>query len=114
MKLKNVIEKLNLEVKTGQEGLDADVTGGYVSDLLSDVIANSRKGDLWITLQIHQNIVAVATLKELAGIILINGKIPADETVSKAEGEGVPILVSPLPAYEIVCQLYELGISGKR
>ena len=114
MKLKDIIEKLNLEVKAGQETLDNFVTGGYVSDLLSDVIANSRKGDLWITLQIHQNIVAVATLKELAGIILINGKEPAAETVKKAEGEGVPVLVSPLTAYEIVCKLYELGISGVR
>jgi predicted transcriptional regulator len=114
MKLNEIAEKLNLEVKAGQEGLDAEVTGGYVSDLLSDVIANSRKGDLWITLQIHQNIVAVATLKDLAGIILINGKEPADETVSKAEGEGIPILVSPLTAYEIVCLLHELGLSGKR
>ena len=114
MKLKEIIEKLDLEVKAGQDNLDSEVSGGYVSDLLSDVIANSSKGDLWITLQIHQNIVAVATLKELAGIILINGKEPADETVTKAEAEGVPILVSPQTAYEIVCQLYELGISGKR
>ena len=114
MKLRDIIEKLNLEVKAGQEALDNFVTGGYVSDLLSDVIANSRKGDLWITLQIHQNIVAVATLKELAGIVLINGKEPANETVSKAGGEGVPVLVSPLTAYEIVCKLHELGISGVR
>ena len=114
MKLKEIIEKLNLNVKAGQECLTADVTGGYVSDLLSDVIANSRRGDLWITLQIHQNIIAVATLKELAGIILINGKEPADETVSKADQEGVPVLTSSKTAYEIICQLHELGISGKR
>jgi len=114
MKLKDVVEGLNLEVRSGGEGLNAEVAGGYVSDLLSDVIAHSRKGDLWITLQIHQNIVAVATLKELAGIILINGKKPAEETVSKAAQEGVPIVTSPMTAYEIVCQLHELGISGKR
>lgn len=114
MQLKDIIEKLDLEVKAGQEALDNFVTGGYVSDLLSDVIANSRKGDLWITLQIHQNIVAVATLKELAGIVLINGKEPAKETVSKGDQESVPILTSPITAYEIVCRLFELGISGKR
>lgn len=114
MKLKEVVEELNLDVRSGKEGLDTEVAGGYVSDLLSDVIANSRKGDLWITLQIHQNIVAVATLKELAGIILINGKEPAEETVTKAEQEGVPILTSPVTAYEMVCQLHGLGISGKR
>ena len=114
MKLGEIVEKLNLEVKAGKEGFNADVTGGYVSDLLSDVMANSRKGDLWITLQIHQNTIAVATLKELAGIILINAKEPAGETVVKAEQEGVPLLVSPMTAFEVVCQLHELGVSGKR
>ncbi|MFQ6092916.1 MAG: DRTGG domain-containing protein [bacterium] len=114
MKLKEVVEELNLDVRSGEGSLDAEVAGGYVSDLLSDVIAHTRKGDLWITLQIHQNIVAVVTLKELAGIILINGKEPAEETVQKAEQEAVPILVSPLTAYEMVCQLHGMGISGKR
>ena len=114
MKLGDIVEKLNLEVKAGKESLNNEVTGGYVSDLLSDVMANTRKGDVWITLQIHQNTIAVATLKELAGIILINAPKPAEETLAKAQQEGVPLLVSSMTAFEVVCQLHELGISGKR
>jgi len=114
MKLKDVVEGLHLHVCSGKGKLDEEVLGGYVSDLLSDVMAHARKGDLWITLQIHQNTIAVATLKELAGIILINGKEPPLETAHKADDEGVLILSSPLTAYEIVCQLHDLGISGKR
>jgi hypothetical protein len=114
MTLYEVVEKLDLDVRSAKEKCGVEIQGGYVSDLLSDVMANSRKGDLWITLQIHQNIIAVATLKELAGIILVNGKVPPQETLMKAEEEGVPLLISPMTAYETVCRLYELGVSGKR
>jgi predicted transcriptional regulator len=110
MKLQEIVDTLSLEVKTGSSNLGKEVTGGYVSDLLSDVIANSKEGNLWITLQTHQNIVAVATLKELSGIILVNGKRPDEDTLRKATDEGIPIMITPLPAFEIVGRLYALGL----
>ena len=114
MKLNQIIEKLNLTVQTPSANVDVEVYSGYISDLLSDVMAHAKKGDIWITLQIHQNTVAVATLKELAGIILINGKQPALETVKKAEEEDVPILTSDATAFELICDLCKMGISGSR
>ncbi len=114
MKLNHLIEKIPLKLQTPASNLNVEVTGGYISDLLSDVMAHSKKGDIWVTLQIHQNTVAVATLKELAGIIVIGGKQPAPETIKKAEEEGVPILTSDLTAFELICELCKLGISGSR
>jgi hypothetical protein len=114
MKLNQLIEKLNLTVQIPSSNVDVEVNGGYISDMLSDVMAHAKRGDIWITLQIHQNTVAVATLKELAGIILINGKQPAPETVKKAEEEGVPILTSESTAFELICDLCKMGISGIR
>lgn len=108
MKIREIIEKLQLKALAGQENLDADVTGGYTSDLLSDVIANSSEGNLWITLQIHQNIIAVARLKDLAGIIIVNNREPDEDTLKKANEENVPVLCSPEMAYEISGKLYEL------
>jgi hypothetical protein len=112
MKLTQIIEKLQLEVRTGANRLEVDVTRGYASDLMSDVMANANEGDLWVTLQIHQNIVAVAVMKSLAGIILVNGREPEAETVRKAKAEEVPILISTMPAFELVGRLFEMGISG--
>lgn len=112
MTLREIVEKLDLEVKTGSGKLDKEVEEGYVSDLLSDVMAHSKAGDIWITLQVHQNIVAVASLKDLSGIVLINGRQPEEETIRKAEEEGIPIMLSNLPAFELVGKLYNLGISG--
>ncbi len=108
MKLKEIIEKLQLEVLTGQDKLDEEVTGGYTSDLLSDVIANSKQGNLWVTLQIHQNIIAVAKLKDLSGIIIVNNRKPDEDTLQKAKEENVPLLVSEEMAYEVSGKLYEL------
>jgi hypothetical protein len=112
MKLTQIIEKLQLEIRTGGNRLDVDVTRGYASDLMSDVMANANEGDLWITLQIHQNIVAVAVMKSLAGIILVNGREPDAETIRKAKAEEVPIMISTMPTFELVGRLFELGISG--
>ncbi len=88
--------------------------GGYVSDLLSDVMAQSKEGDIWVTLQAHPNIIAVASLKELAGIVIVQGRKPEEETLKKAQNEEIPILVSDLQAFEIVGRLYQMGISGMR
>lgn len=114
MKLKEVVEKFGLEVKCGVDKLDQEISGGYSSDLLSDVIANGKAGDIWITLQIHENIVGVASMTDLLGIIIINGRQPEEGTIEKAEEEDIPIMVSDLPAFQLVGELYELGISGQR
>jgi hypothetical protein len=108
MELETLVHELGLKVACAEGQLKKEVKGGYVGDLLSDVMANSKEGDIWITRQVHQNIVAVASLKDLAGIILIQGSEPALDTAAKANAEGIPILVTDLPAFEIVGQIYKL------
>ncbi len=112
MKLADLVETLGLEVRSARGSLGAEVTGGYASDLLSDVIANGKEGNVWVTLQIHVNIVAVASMKGLCGIILVNGREPEEDTIEKAETETIPIMVSQLPTFELVGRLYGLGIRG--
>ena len=109
--LKNIVDKLDLEEKAGKNALEKPVKGGYASDLLSDVMANSKPGSIWVTLQVHQNIVAAATLKELAGIILVNGREPDKDTIEKADEEGIFIASSSLSAFELIGKMYEMGIT---
>ena len=104
----DVIEKLQLKILTGPETLTGEVKGGYTSDLLSDVIANSKEGDFWITLQTHQNIIAVAKLKDLAGIILVNNREPDAETLQKAAAEKIALMSCSDMAFEISGKLFSL------
>jgi serine kinase of HPr protein (carbohydrate metabolism regulator) len=113
-KISDIIDALNLKIECGEKLLDREIKGGYASDLLSDVMANTKEGDIWVTLQGHPNIVAVAKLKEIAGIILVNNRRPEEETIKKAEAEEVPIMTSALPSFELIGKLHEMGISGMR
>ncbi len=73
-------------------------------------MANTKKDNVWITLQTHLNITAVATLKELAAIIIVLNKEIDKDTLDKAESEEITILRTPMTAYQVSGKLYELGI----
>ncbi|RLC27739.1 MAG: serine kinase [Deltaproteobacteria bacterium] len=113
MNVRQMRDLLGLETAAGQEGLDREVSGGYCGDLLSDVMANAARGDAWFTMQSHQNIVAVAVLRELAAIVLVNGRRPDEDTVERADEEGIPILLSGSRAYELAGRLFAAGIGKK-
>ena len=81
MKVSDLVRELNLTVFCGEAGLDAEISGGYTSDLLSDVMGHIDEGMLWVTMQTHQNIVAVATLKDVAAVLIVNGASPDKETL---------------------------------
>lgn len=110
MKIRDIVKTLGLKVMSGEKFLEREVTGGYAGDLLSDALANSKKGNIWVTLQIHQNIIAVASSKELSGIIIVNGRKPEEETLKRAKEEKIPVMISNLLTYEVAGRLYEIGI----
>jgi hypothetical protein len=113
MNLQQIIEQLNLTVLTQQIDFAAiTTTGGYSSDLLSCVMAGAKKGNLWITLQAHLNIVAVAALNEVAAVIITENAQPDAASVAKASEQGVILLSTPASTYEINGRLWQLGIQN--
>ena len=112
MKVRELQDRLLVEVVCGTSGLDREVEDGYCGDLLSDVMANAPHGSIWLTIQAHQNIVAVAVLREMAAIVLVNGRAPDEDAKAKADEEGIPILTSPLSAYQLAGELFAAGIGA--
>jgi hypothetical protein len=108
MKILEIIEPLSLEIKSCNQNIESPFSGAYVSDLLSDVMAKGNDGELWITLQTHLNIVAVASVKGLSGIIVVNSRCPDQETLKRAEKEGILIAVTPLSCFEAAGRLYKI------
>ncbi len=112
--LQDIARELGLENLTPELplGADREIQGAYVSDLLSDVLANAPKDGVLVTVQVHLNVVAVAVHAELAAVVFAMGRHP-DETVrAKAAEEGIVLFASPEPAFEIAGRLYALGLRG--
>ncbi len=112
MIVQDLVDKFELRVMAGQNAMDRHVQSGYCGDLLSDVMGNAPVGCVWLTIQEHQNIVAVAVLREMAAIVLTGGGAPDDDTRQKAEEEGIPILQWSGSTFDLAGCLYASGISS--
>jgi predicted transcriptional regulator len=112
MKVSDLVKEFNLTVFSGKDGLDNPVSGGYVSDLLSDVMGHAQEGEVWITLQTHQNVMAVASLKDLAAVIIVKGFEPGEDTIAHSNEEGIPVLGTGSETFEIAGKLYQLLTRG--
>lgn len=111
MNLQQIIDQLNLTVLTEPRNFARIATvGGYSSDLLSCVMAGAKKGHVWTTLQAHLNIVAVAALTEVAAVIITENAQPDSASIAKANQQGVILLSTSLPTYEVDGKLWEMGV----
>lgn len=112
MLLTAIIDQLGLSCFTSLSDEQAVVTSGYASDLLSDVMGNAPTGALWVTMQCHPNVAAVASLLNLAAVVIVGNASPDEVTLRRAEEAGVVLLHSDLTTFETVGRLYELGVRG--
>ena len=112
MTVNDLVERFGLQVVAGHKGLDRRVEDGYCGDLLSEIMGNAPEGCVWLTIQGHQNITAVAVLRSMAAIIVTGGQTPDDETLQKANQEKIPILLWPDSAYQLAGRLYSIGIGN--
>jgi len=112
MKLNDIISKFGMTIYAPPVDGNVEVANGYSSDLLSDVIANAGKDYIWVTMQMHVNIIAVAALKDVAAIVIVSNHKPADDTIEMAKQKGVCVLGTGLTSFEISGRLYAQGITG--
>ena len=104
MKVCEIAEKLSLKPLSLADS-SREVTGVYIGDLLSWVMGRAESGDAWITIMSNINIVAVASLADVACIILAEG-VELDENVSTtALQKGINIYTSEKTAYELAAAL---------
>lgn len=111
MTLQEIIAELHLNILTQPQNFEAVVPqSGYASDLLSCVVAGAQPGNLWITLQAHMNVVAVAALREVSAVIITENAQPDADVIEKANQQNVVLLSTQAPSYQVVGKLWEIGI----
>lgn len=108
MKVSELVEALGLKVFTGMSGLENEVKAGCTSDLLSNVMGYAPENAVWVTLQTHKNVIAVATLRDMAAIVIVQGFEPEMDMLKQADEEGIPILGTLEDAFSITGKIYGL------
>lgn len=108
MKLTDIVREMNLKPVTEVSSEGIEIAGGYASDLLSDVMGRAEADSLWFTIQKHPNIIAVAALKDLGGIVLTCDIFPDEDTVIKAKENNLPVFTTALTTFEAAGKLYAI------
>lgn len=111
MTTRDLIEKLGLEPLSKFE--HREITGVFVSDMLSDVMAGAQTGNLWLTIQTHKNIVPAANLVDVSAVLVAGGKSVPQDTIDLASKYNIAILSSKLPTFELVGKLHALGLGSR-
>jgi hypothetical protein len=107
-KLSSVLAAIEARPLTNRA--EAELTGCYISDLLSDVLAHASHGMLWITVQTHRNVISCATAKDIGAVLFVCGRKPDPGVVTEADAEGIVLLSTKLAAYEAAGKLWEAGL----
>ncbi len=107
MKIGEIATLLNLEwfVKSDE---NREISDGYCSDLLSDVMGKATSDSLWITLQNHKNVVAVASLRDIGGVVLVHNISPSEDMINYSQKEGINLLISKDNHFELCGKLYKI------
>ncbi len=106
MNLRDLVDTLELCPVCLADGAEsAAVSAAYCGDLLSDVLAHAPAQSVWFTIQSHVNIVAVAQLRDVACVVLVNGVAPHPETVAKARAQRVNVCASAATSADLCMRL---------
>jgi len=108
MRVQEIVDRLELRSMTRLP--EKNINGVYISDMVSDIIAHAKPGNLLVTVQIHNNVIAAANLVDIPAIIVAQGKLPADDVVKMAEKAQIAILSTSLNRWQVATKLYDSGI----
>jgi serine kinase of HPr protein (carbohydrate metabolism regulator) len=106
--VKELQSKLNLNALN--EVSDTEIDGAFVSDMVSDVMAGAKAGNIWVTVQTHKNVIAAANLVDVPAVIIVRGKKVPEDTVQMADKVGVTLFATDLDTFQTAVKLFEAGV----
>jgi hypothetical protein len=108
IKLEELLPSIQAQLLT--DSRPVDISGCYISDLLSDVLARAQPGVLWVTIQTHRNVISVAATKDIAAVLFVCDRKPDAGIIAEAEEQGIALLSTTLTTYEAAGKLWEAGL----
>ena len=108
MKVSELAEKTGLD--SLNEYKDKEVEGVYISDMVSDIITGAKANGILVTLQTHKSLIAAANLVDVAAVVVVRGKKPAEDVVELAKKAGIGLFVTGVDTWSFAMKLNEIGI----
>ena len=108
MTVKDLETRLNL--KPLNAIYDKEIDGAVISDMVSDVMAAAKAGNVWVTVQTHKNIAAAANLVDLSAVIIVRGKKVPEDTLQMADRAKMTLFATDEDTFQVAVRLYEAGI----
>ncbi|UCD84833.1 MAG: hypothetical protein JSU92_01210 [Deltaproteobacteria bacterium] len=112
MKLSEVQKILQAEVLCGEESLDLELDTACGSDLMSDVLAFTKRGALLLTGLTNAQAIRTAEIADIKAVVFVRGKRPDEGVIKLAESKNIPILATRFLMFESCGMLYENGMVG--
>ena len=109
MKIAEICKALELDVLHPGD-VEREIEGVIVGDLLSNIMGDACENWLWVTIQVHMNVAAVAVLKEMPMVILSSNRFPQDDMAEKCREENIALTTTKMSSYEVCCRLCSLEI----
>jgi hypothetical protein len=108
MKVSELAEKA--ELNSINEIYDKDIEGVFISDMVSDIVAGAGANSLLLTIQTHKNLIATANLVDIAAIVYVRDKKPADDVIELANRAKITLFATDLDSWKLAIKLHELGV----
>ncbi|MBN2563649.1 MAG: serine kinase [Phycisphaerae bacterium] len=108
MKVSELAEKTGLNSLSEYD--DKEVEGVYISDMVSDIITGAKANGVLVTLQTHKSLIAAANLVDVAAVVFVRGKKPADDVVQLAKKAGIGLFVTDVDTWSFAMKLYAVGM----
>ncbi|MBP7078865.1 MAG: DRTGG domain protein [Synergistetes bacterium ADurb.Bin155] len=110
MKIRDILGNLEGVTTHVAAGEDVEITRGFVGDLLSFVMGSAPEKALWVTIQNHVNVAAVALLKEVPLVLLASGRVPSLELKDQCHKEGIALASVNMDSFEVCGRLFAMGV----
>ena len=107
MTVGELAERLSLRALAAADA-EREATGVYIGDLLSWVMGRAQSGDVWVTIMSNINVVAVASLTDVACIVFAESVVPDEKVIQTAREKGVNLFTTEMTAFEVAVMLADL------
>lgn len=103
MTVEKLIKILNATIVSVPENFKRNIKGGYCGDFLSLVMSKAPEDCVWFTVMTNINVSAVASLANVAVVVVCEGSKCDDALIAKAKVQNICIIQTDLPVFEAVC-----------